>query len=248
MDNQAKLQVYQAQVMNVRSLATAMRQAHRSINEALRRSDSPRVEAFTKMYALLFCAWAEANFSKVLHTPHGFDADEIAQIQGAKLNGVTSAWKKCVELGLRHIDAKRGDFKPNARQKLEQVIDAHVFDPSLLRNKLAHGQWTVALNRSNDAVMAKTTTDIAALNITRIEGWLRGHELLAGVVESLMESPKKAFLRDWYQFVVDIEAQMLKAEARTLDQHVARLRKKDADTGAHAKRRGKPDVGKDEQK
>jgi len=62
MDQTAKLAVFQAQVKNVRSLKTAMSQVHRTINDALRANDQPRAKAFTKIYALMFCAWAEENF------------------------------------------------------------------------------------------------------------------------------------------------------------------------------------------
>jgi len=190
------------------------------------------------MYALLFCAWAEANFSKVLHTPYGFDLGEIEQVQAAKNDdGIVAAWKKCVELGLRHLDAKRGSFKPNAQKKLTEIIDGHVFDPSLLRNKLAHGQWVVALNRKNTAVQADLTARIAALDIVVIAAWIEGHALLAQLVEHLIESPKKAFMRDWYQYVTKIEEKVVEYEKRTLDEHVKRLRAKDSITNAKNKRR-----------
>jgi hypothetical protein len=237
MDQAAKLSVFRAQVANVRSLQTAMLEVHRSANASLRSNHKAAVEAFTKVYALLFCAWAEANFSKVIHTPHGFDFDEIAQVQTAKANGISEAWKTCVRLGLRHLDAKRGNFTPNAQQKLESVIDAHVYDPSVLRNKLAHGQWVIALNRDNDDVQQEYTEKLEELDIVKISAWFAG-KLLAGAVENLIESPRKAFMRDWYQFVVSIKDQMVAAERRTLKEHIAKLISKDERTGAKDKRRG----------
>jgi hypothetical protein len=223
MDQAARLVVFRAQVTNVRSLQTAMREVHRSINAALRLRHEPTVRAFTKVYALLFCAWAEAIFSKVLHTPYGLDLDEIAQVQAAKDKGVREAWKTCVRLGLRHLDAQRSNFTPNAQQKLETTIDVHVYDPSVLRNKLAHGQWEIALNRDNDAVQEEYTTKLEELDVVKISAWIEGHKLLARAVENLIESPKKAFMRDWYHFVVSIEDQIITAERRTLKEHVAKL-------------------------
>ena len=134
-----------------------------------------------------FCAWAEANFSKVIYTPHGFDLDEIRQVKESKAGGISEAWKKSVELGMRHLDAKRGSFQPNAKQKLFAAIEAHVFDPTSLRNKLAHGQWTIALNRHNEAIQQDLTTDISKLDVVVISGWINAHELLADLVESLIE-------------------------------------------------------------
>ncbi len=215
-----------------------MKQVHRAINAALRSNNQPTSQAFTKVYALLFCGWTEANFSKVIHTPHGFELNEIAQVKEAQTNGIGNAWKTSVRLGLRHLDAKRGSFAPNALRKLESVIDIYVFDPSLLRNKLAHGQWVIALNRDNDAVQNQYTTDITALDIVKIQAWILGHELLAQVVENLIESPTKAFMRDWYEYVVRIEDQMVEAKGRTLGDHIDRLLAKEELTGAKLKRRG----------
>jgi hypothetical protein len=235
MDQEAKLQIFKAQTENVRSLMSSMRQVHRSVNEALREEDTVRITTFTKTYALLFCGWSEANFSKVLHTPYGFELTEISQVLEAKSNGISAAWKKCVELGLRHLDAKRGSFRPNAKQKLDGIIEKYVFDPSLLRNKLAHGQWMVALNRKNDAVQCDLTQRIENLNITQIDSWIHGHKLLAGTVETLIESPTKTFVRDWYQYVVDIEASIEASQSRSIEEHIRRIKKKHEKALEHKK-------------
>ena len=73
---------------------------------------------------------------------------------------------------------------------------------------------------------------IKNLDLVVISGWIKNHELLTNLVENLIESPRKAFMRDWYQFVVDLEEQMKIAASRTLQDHVARLHDKDARTGA----------------
>ncbi|QOF95004.1 hypothetical protein IFJ82_14460 [Novacetimonas hansenii] len=237
MDNVKKLAIYQAQVKNVRSLQIALRQINRLINASLRSNNTTQVEHLTKIYALMFCTWAEANFLKVVHTPHGLELDELEQVIASKRNNIVSGWKKAIELGIRHLDASRGNFRPNARKKLEELVDSHVFDPSVLRNKLAHGQWVIALNRNNDAVNSELTAMIGAIDIVRIMGWLEVHRLLAELVETLLESPKKAFIRDWYQYVVKLGDKMESAELRTLANHIAILRAKDARTGAVTKRR-----------
>jgi hypothetical protein len=52
-----------------------------------------------------------------------------------------------------------------------------------------------------------------------------------------IESPKKAFMRDWYKHVIEIEEHLADAASRKLADHVAKIREKDTRTGAHAKRR-----------
>jgi hypothetical protein len=234
-DQAARLVIFQSQVQNTRALKSSIKHARRSINEALRRNNQPVAQTFTKVYALLFCAWAEANFIKVIHTPHGFDLDEIDQIQTAKANGIGAAWKKCIDLALRHLPTQRGSFTPNARLKLETAIDAHVFDPSVLRNKLAHGQWVTALNRENTALHLQLTQQIQGLDIVKVSAWERGHELLADLVEHLIESPQKTFVRDWYVEVTQLEQEMAEAETRNIAAHVVALKDKDRRTGARKK-------------
>lgn len=238
MDQVQRLEIFKAQVRNVRALRSAMRQVHRSANRALRLNDKASSEAFTRIYAMLFCAWAEANFSKVIHTPYGFTLDEIDQINHAKTNGISVAWKKCVELGAGRLDAKRGRFKPNTIQTLNSAIDSHVLDPSLIRNKLAHGQWVAALNRDNTALNPEMTNSLNQLNLTHIGGWIECHQILADIVEHLIESPKKTFVRDWYRYVLELEERMKAAEERTLQDHIAKLLDKDQRTGAAKKRSG----------
>lgn len=229
MDYDSKLAIYRAHTTNVRALESGIRQIRRSINLALRGNDQAAVHCHTRLYAVTFCAWAEANFLKVVCTPYGFEPEEVAQILDAKQgrNGnIRLGWKKAVELGLRHLDAKRGNFLPNARQELERAIDQYVFEPAQLRNKLAHGQWAIALNRELTAEVADTTTLIEQLTITQVDGWHSCHGGLAGLVESLIESPKRAFVRDWWTDVVTLRSNMDQASRRTLNDHVAVLKRK----------------------
>jgi len=236
MNQEQRLAIFEAQTQNVRGLKSSMKQVHRSINAALRSDQTATSEALTKVYALLFCGWAEANFSKIIHTPYGFELDEIVQIKqrsgdDGKMvkRSVVEAWRKSVDLGLRHLDAKkRGSFQPNTKKKLFDAIDTHVFDPSLLRNKLAHGQWVVALNRNNESVQQDLTNKIAHLTIVDLMAWIQAHQLLADMVETLIESPKKTFMRDWYGYVDEMERKMVEAEQRSLEEHINRLKSKTA--------------------
>ena len=235
--NQAeKLAIYRAQTQNVRSLRADMQQVRRVLNESLRLNNTTQTVAFTKIYALTFCSWAEANFSKVLHTPYGFSLSEIAQVQAAKANGIAMAWKKCLHLGLRHLDARRGSFLPNTKKKIESLVDLYVFDPASIRNKLAHGQWVIALNRTNEAVNKELTEKLLHLDLVKIERWISGHLILSSAVETLIESPNRAFMRDWNIFVADIEEQFSNVNQRTIEIHIANLLQKFDASNARAKR------------
>ena len=72
MNNADRLQIFHAQTDNVRMLNQARTQIKRAINSALRKGDKTSSQVHTKLLALVFCAWVEANFSKLIHTPSGF--------------------------------------------------------------------------------------------------------------------------------------------------------------------------------
>jgi len=148
MDEQERLSIFQAQTKNVRALHQAWKQINRQINASLLNNDNVSREINTKLLAVIYCALAEAVFSKLIHTPYGLTLNEIDQIKKVGKRGVKFGWTKCAELAVRRVDGAKPNHPPNALQKLRTLIDKFIYDPSLIRNKLAHGQWRVALNAS----------------------------------------------------------------------------------------------------
>lgn len=230
MDQNSRLEVYQAQTKNVQEIDKVRKQINRAINDALKQNDKIAVQALTKTMALVFCAWVEANFSKVIHTPHGFSLDEIQQIKKIyKENGVEKGWEKCVELGtLKASKRKNSNYVPNIRLELKRLIQQYIVEPSLLRNKIAHGQWTIALNRENTAQNRELTTSLETLDVVTISKWFKVHGHISQIVENLIESPNKAFHRDYWVEITELKEFIAKAENWSLDQKVDKLKKKPA--------------------
>jgi hypothetical protein len=206
MNNTERLEVYQAQCVNVKAISTAFKQTKRVINDCLRKNRVVEAESHTKVLALTFCAWSEANFSKTIHTPHGFTLDEIAQIKRfSNTNGISEGWKKCIELAMRKSAAKKSNFTPNARQKLERLVAELVLEPSTLRNKIAHGQWRVPLNRANTSVNEKLEADLSKLDVVTVDTWKVRQHKLCELVELLIESPNKAFIATYWNLIEEIQ-------------------------------------------
>lgn len=226
MNQNSKLAVYQAQTKNVQEIDKVRKQINRAINSALKRGDKNAVQALTKTMALVFCAWVEANFSKVIHTPYGFSLDEIQQIKKVyKENGVEKGWEKCVELGtLKASKRRNSNYVPNIRLELKRLIQHYIVDPSLLRNKIAHGQWTVALNRENTAENRQLTNSLATLDIVTILKWFEVHKHISQIVENLIESPDKAFHRDYWVEITKLKEFVAKTENWSLEQKIVKLR------------------------
>ena len=133
MDEEARLAIFHAQTENVRALDRAWKHINRQINESLRTSDQVSLEVNTKILTILYCALAEAAFSKLLHTPHGLTLDEIKQVKTASIaDGVKSGWIKCAELAVRRVEGAKHNHQPNVTQTLGELIKTFIYDPSLL--------------------------------------------------------------------------------------------------------------------
>jgi hypothetical protein len=198
MDESQHLSVFKAQTENVRELKTAWAHVNRQINGSLLQGDAVATGIQTKVLALIYCAIAEAGFSKMIHIPHGLTCDEIEQIKKCtKTDGIKSGWIKCAELAIRRVDGDSSNYSPNILRKLSELIQEFIYDPSLLRNKLAHGQWSIALNRENTAVNREITQEIKSCTV--IDLYRRAHSLkhLSAIIEDMIESPNRAHRRDF---------------------------------------------------
>lgn len=229
MNNAARLAIFQAQVQNVRSLGSARKHVRRAINSALRNNDDKMAGVHTKVLAQLFCAWAEANFSKVVHTPHGFTLNEIRQIRVEwRDRGITEGWKSCVDLGLSKIPTRGEGLILDARRRLKKIIKEYVSEPSLIRNRLAHGQWVVALNSKSTNINRALTQELQSLNVVQVEIWFECHTKLAQVVEELIESPRNAFARNHITQLDNLDAFVVTSRSWSLDEKMKRLKMKPA--------------------
>lgn len=226
MDQAQRLAVFEAQTTNVRELQTAWTHINRQINSLLVRKQSKAVEVTTKSLSLIYCALAESIFSKLIHTPHGLTLDEISQVKSAARNGVKFGWTKCAELSTRYVSGKNSGHNANLIQTLGRMIESYIFDPSLLRNKLAHGQWCIALNRENDRVNADATAEIQNLNVIELYKRKQALEKLAQIIEDIIESPNKAHPRDYWPHIVDLEKTQLELSSWTMQKKIDQLLRK----------------------
>jgi hypothetical protein len=227
MDRKQQLEVFQAQTKNLRVLEQGWKHIKRGIHRDLLANNKTSVELQTKVLALIYCAWSEAAFSKLIHTPHCFELDEIRQIKAAGKHGsIVTAWEKCVALALRKIQSRNGNYVPNVRQELNRFIKTYIETPSQIRNKVAHGQWQVALNSKNTEQNPSLTVSLANLDLVKLDLLKQGCEGLCLIVEALVESPEKAFHRDYWTLLCQVKEQLTMASQFTLAQKTQLLMKK----------------------
>jgi len=227
MDEIIRREIFHAQTTNVRELQRAWAQINRQVNSAILTSNATAIEVNTKLLALVYCAFSEALFSKLIHTPHGLDVAHINQIKSAaNSNGIVSGWQKCAELGMQRSQSGKSNHRHNVLKKLSELIDRFIFDPSLVRNKLAHGQWRIALNRENSAVNAEVTNEIREYDVVQLYRRKHALEKLAAILEDIIESANKTHHRDYWLHLTALEEDQRKMSGWTFEKKVAQLLKK----------------------
>lgn len=206
---------YQAYVSNVKDFLVAEKDIRRTINRALRSNNQLTVQVQTKIYALLYSTFSEANFMKMILTPHGFEQQYLNEI--IRQNSIREKWYKCLELAfIRFSSSQKGSEVPNKIQNLKRIVDSHIVDPSLLRNKIAHGQLTVALNRTNTSLNTELTLELQNINVIKVYRWFEVNKRLCSIIEDLIESPNIAHYNNYYTKYQQLEIFINKSETWTI--------------------------------
>ncbi|WP_447722945.1 hypothetical protein [Edwardsiella tarda] len=218
--------IFAAQTKNVRALEQAWKHINKSINAAYSCGDISSAEIHTKLLAQVYCAYAEAVFSKVIHTPDGLCINDINQIKTKSRKNIVEAWKKCVELSLKRIQVENGSHVPDVKLKINEFIDAYIFDPSLIRNKIAHGQWIVALNTNNTNVNAELTAKIKSISVIDLYQKKAAFKSLSCILEDIIKSPNKAHHRDYGGYVTEFETSQRKMASWTIEKKITALKSK----------------------
>lgn len=218
--------IFRAQTENVRELDAAWHHINRTINDALR-ADNTKLASFqTRMLSLVFCSYVESTFSKLIHTPHGLSNTEIQQIKAKGKRDIVEAWLKCLELSTSKIESSASNHIPNIRKSISKLIEDYIREPSLLRNKIAHGEWKVSLNRENSAINLGISKKIKDLTVVDIQRYKAAFDKLSAIMEDIIESPNKAHWRFYWNHVAEFENEQEKMSSRTLAEKISLLKKK----------------------
>lgn len=227
MNREDQLNIFRAQTQNVRDIIKTWKHVQRTINHELVCDNHTSASVHTKLLALVFCAWSEANFSKLIHTPHGYELSEIQQIKSLAKGNIVDGWLKCLELGLHRVsETPKSSYIPNIKQNVERIIVEYVQEPRVLRNKVAHGQWKIALNRNNDNINDALTEQIKNIEVVRLNIWKEAHQGLSNIIEVLIESPNRAFHRDYWPEVVKVSEHLKNTKSWDLEGKIELLKRK----------------------
>ena len=207
---------YQAYVVNLRDFLIAESEVRRTINRSLKRGKRSTALIQTKLYALLYSTYSEACFMKMILTPYGFEQSFINEI--LKQDSIQEKWLKCLQLAFLKFSKKiKGSDVPNKTQDLQRIIKKYIVDPSVIRNKIAHGQLTVALNSKNTDLNSVLTTQIEELDFVTIYRWFEINKSLCAIIEDLIESPDIAHYEEYHLKSDQLKTFILKTTSWTID-------------------------------
>ncbi|EID4334115.1 hypothetical protein VXI05_004520 [Vibrio parahaemolyticus] len=218
--------VFQIQTENVQELNRAWTQSTRSINESYRVRNQAAAEIQTKLTTLLFSAYTEAIFSKLIHTPYALSGAEISKLKKEFKNNSYLGWKKCVSLVVGKITSKDEEYKSNVKSEISDLIDGYIKEPSEIRNRIAHGQWVIALNTKNTRENQDITSLIQNLDIVKMDIYKKSFEMISLIIEDLVESPEKAHFKFYDQRMKKFKTEQIKMSNWKLSDRIAKLKPK----------------------
>ncbi len=227
MTRQEIFDLYVLQSKNVRRLKQVQKNLIKDINFYLKKNNDFQVEIKSKLLALLYCTLSEAQFIQIVHTPDGFLASEIEKIKSEKNSKLEDGWRAMIDLAMNKV----GDWNTNKdlekrRSSILSIVDEYIIKPSILRNKIAHGQWEIALNRENTNKNEELTLQLQKLDVVQITKWFEIHQFLALIVRDLIQSPQKGFHNNYWVNLTNLEKYLATSKSWTLETKKKQLMKK----------------------
>ncbi|HUM84792.1 MAG TPA: hypothetical protein PLN48_13620 [Lachnospiraceae bacterium] len=171
-------------------------------NRAIREMNDADLNSLTKLYALLYSAYAEVSLLKLIHTPTAFSDSEISQIQNGR--NIEEKWERCVEFAFAKLNltSNAGEIA-NKKQTLTRILDEYIIRPSQIRNKIAHGQWVICLNNAGTNINNSATTEIKQLDFVKIDRLFSIYEKFLQCILDLAVSQKTHY-RDYYYIITEL--------------------------------------------
>lgn len=208
---------FQGWVENVKNLKKSKVNIERIINRQLKVSKilpngdlSPKdleiISHLSKSSFLIYSSYTEANLLRLIHLPNAFTSNEVSDILKKKNDNIIEGWMKAIKLALNknNVTLEGGITKDSCLILLRKIVKNYLQDPAEIRNKLAHGQWVTAYNRTYTSPNNSITTKIACIDASKIDAWYKIFDKFAELLKQLIQSPNKGFQAQCKRIIDDI--------------------------------------------
>lgn len=195
--------IYYACSENAKDLKKQRKRLLSLTNRAIREKNDADLCSLTKLYTLLYSAYAEVSLLKLIHSPNAFTESEIHQITSGR--NLEEKWKKCVELAFSNLNTSSNTGTiANKKQTLLRILDKYIIQPSQIRNKVAHGQWIKCLNSDGSRINSDVTAEMLKIDFVKIDRLFCIYEKFQQCILDLSVSPKTHY-RDYYTIITNLD-------------------------------------------
>jgi len=220
-------ELYVLQSKNVRQLKKVQANLNKDINFYINKNDNFQIELKTKLLALLYSTLSEAQFIQFIHTPDGYTSTEISEIKSAKNRSLEEGWRELIDKAMSKVgDWSNNPDLLNRRNSIIDIVKEFIVKPSILRNKIAHGQWQIALNRENTNKNEELTEKLETLNVVIVSKWFDIHQFMGLIIRDLIQSPSKGFHNNYWTNLIKLEQYLNDTNDRTFETKRALLMRK----------------------
>jgi hypothetical protein len=227
---------------NFRSVATGFERICALLEAALgEKHEQAAAESLTRVATFLLSAKIESRFYKVLHEPPVPDEFRLLVNAPPPHNpSLMEKWRRTVEIAFCEYHQTTGPFQASTAPPLaKQQHDSHMaglarLEPIIgLRNKVAHGQWRVALNGRGTDRNRDSTEKLSAENLMSLRLKDRLAASVGNAVNDLIVS-RKTHDRDLTRHAAETQNAIRELETRSWDRYLAALTKRAAIKRSHA--------------
>ncbi|MFK5976836.1 MAG: hypothetical protein QM493_10035 [Sulfurovum sp.] len=227
--------MFNHQSSNVQELRKAINFLIKDIHEAKRKHRLYDVEIKTKLLAMTYSAWSEAQFIQIIYTPDALTSEQLNSLLND--SGIFNRWKEL----LNYLFDKVEKFNKNkSKEKIEELkqnfhnneldnkikecnfyykdksikqkntiikyLENYIEKQSMIRNKIAHGQWKIALDKGNKYKINALTKQLESLNVFSIRKEFKVHTILGKIIRDLIQSPYKSFDKNYEKDINKIKS------------------------------------------
>jgi hypothetical protein len=165
-------EICEAHAKNRAKLHKAITHLEIALNSAIRAGNKEQDYALVRLIAILRIAWVESSLACILHSKNVLTDNQVVFIRS--LPSETSKWHGLCDFlfRLQYLGGKQkalnrlnlGVSTYNRFILLNEVLDKYIGPFIELRNKLAHGQWHIALTNDGTDKNPDMTSNVWTLS------------------------------------------------------------------------------------
>ncbi len=176
----------------------------------------------TKLLALTYSAWSEAQISQILYTPDAFTSSEISNIlKIKKSSGITAGWNKLLAISLDKVITTKEE-RNKKKKELRKYIDTYIRKQSQIRNNIAHGQWINTIEK-NPQKVTESNNRLNNLNVVDIMIEYKIHTILGKIIRDLVQSPNNGFKGNYINHINNLKSYLNKTKNWTISNKFTRI-------------------------